>query len=458
MGLSENQTGRFGPNRTVWLVIFLLAAIQRIMLALVNREANDNHHEVMELLMSGLRSLDMSDCGECFNPKLFYVVCVGVFKAFRIYDADTQIVVAQFLNVAAGLATLWFLWTELVRYSKNSFCLYATFALIALNPRFIGINCQASNDSFAVLFSTVAIVFALRTLRTNRPRNCIVTWLALALAMLTKGTVWPAAVAVNLLFVGRALFMRESRMRYAAASLVTIALCLTSVNLGDYDFNSYQRYAHLGKGQPLHFFERTIVGRPGVISVVDSYLSFCLIDMIRYPVTTHGPGIEQRHRCSLWSQLYGRTQFIHFDGWPATWHATDQLTINIGRLAILFGLPTLGCLLFGMWLSFEDFFDRVRVDRWRHLAMGERYGPLLVVCGYTAFIILFSYNFRDFSAMKIIYILPGLVGFASLFLQGMDAAFSQHTAKVWQRLLMISVVILSILYITDIQILIDQLS
>jgi len=459
MAKNNQLNGRFGPHGLALVSIFIAAGSLRVWLAILNREANDNHHEVMQLLMSGLRNLNMSDCHECFHPKLYYVICVGLFKLFQLHDPNTQIVLAQMLNVTAGLTTLGFVWTELVRHSRDRWNLYAAFALVALNPRLIGINCQASNDSFAILFSTMAIVFALRTLRTNRPLDGLATCISLALAVLVKGTSWPAAVAVVMLFMTRALSMREWRLRYGAVGVATVAMCLAGVQFGGYDFGSYEEYAHLGKGEPLHLVEQTYVGRPGVVSVVDSYMSFRLIGLIRQPTITNGTEIDPRHRTSLWSQLYGRAHFIHFDNWPHSWRALGWITPRIGRLAMLLGLPSLGCLLLGVWVSCRDLHRGFKDGGVRYLGRGERYYPLLVGFGYIAFIVLFSYNYRDFASMKVIYILPGLVAFASLFLRGLDSACDpRFTPKIVRRSLRLALGYLALLYVVDISILLHQLS
>ena len=45
-----------------YLFEFAVAAFLRIQLSLVNREANDNHYEVVKLLLEGRSGLTMADC------------------------------------------------------------------------------------------------------------------------------------------------------------------------------------------------------------------------------------------------------------------------------------------------------------------------------------------------------------------------------------------------------------
>ena len=154
-----------------YLLVIAVALFQRGSLALVNREANDNHYEVMQLLSDGFRSLSMKNCHECFHPKMYYVVCVIVFKTLGVSDAGSQIVIAQFLNCVAGVITLWVVWLGLREQRAGKLSLFLTFAWVALNPRFIGINGQSSNDSFAIMFATIAIFFTWRLLRFDRSRG-----------------------------------------------------------------------------------------------------------------------------------------------------------------------------------------------------------------------------------------------------------------------------------------------
>jgi len=62
------------PCRFYWQIVvfvFVLAAGLRVSLAVYNREANDNHYEVVKLILDGRSGLTMADCHECFHPNCF---------------------------------------------------------------------------------------------------------------------------------------------------------------------------------------------------------------------------------------------------------------------------------------------------------------------------------------------------------------------------------------------------
>ncbi len=435
------------------LVVVCVATILRVSLALVNRQANDNHYEVIALLMDGLRHLDMTDCHECFHPKLYHATCALSLNLLRVEDRGTGIVIAQMFNVLAGLGTLWLIWLHLKTIAINSWLRLAAFSLVALNPRLIGINGQATNDSFAILFSTWAILSTFRYLRCPRLADFIQIEVAIVLAMLSKGTVWPAAIAIVISVFARAVFHADKRVLTASAGAATIAIALATIYAGDYDFENYDNYANLGKEQPLYWLEPTVVGRPGVTSIVDSYLTFRLVDLVQNPMITNGLPLVPLHRSSLWSQLYGRTHFIQFDNHPHSWRSNDSTVLNVGRAILLVALPFSVLWVYGMAVFVREFCWAVL--RWNKQYLGDpqRYLDLIIAAGYFCFIMLFAYNYRDFAAMKVIYIFPGIIAFTTVFCRGCEAINSRWMRGVFTGAL----IVLLLLYAIDVELLIRHL-
>ena len=455
-----------------WFV-FAIAAILRIQLSLVNREANDNHYEVVKLILEGRSGLTMSDCHECFHPKLFYYVCAAVDHSLGLVSESSRIVSGQLLNSVAGLITLGLvLWTlNASRFSAK--WQFWAFALITLNPRCIAINGQFSNDSFAILFATAAIFLTLRLLQAPSLWLGIGTQLVLICALMTKGTTWIVAIAMLFIFFFRAL-VEESKQQsrlYVCLYIVTVLNGLFSIQLAGYDFEHYDVYANLGRGKPLYFWEKTSVGRPGVQSIVDGYLTFRIVDLVRDPQITNERAIEQQHRTSVWTQLYARANFAQFEQHPKSWLTTDPNVMFIGRCSFVLGLLPLLFLLvglaFGSLRAMHELWLWVGQKRIEPEALAEKgietrsvssmgsvkaasalgsgngdspssqsliasqqssYARLfcsLVCLGYIAFIIKFTADYRDFAAMKLIYILPGVLPFALALLEGMQTAMDR---------------------------------
>jgi hypothetical protein len=286
----------------------------------------------------------------------------------------------------------------------------------------VAINGQLSNDTFAILFTTGTLWLTLRLLKAPSTGVAVVTQLVLSCALMTKGTTWVAVIAVALIFFVRALLdtARSQRLFYWRLLLVTSLNGWGSIAVAGYDFEHYDVYAKMGRGLPLYVWEKTNVGRPGVQSIVDGYLTFRLGSLLRDPQITNGLEIEQEHRTSVWTQLYARAHFAQFEQHPPSWLTNDPVVLWIARCSLVLGLVPLLFLLSGL--------ARLGVRAlvaWRTSdARDDDYATwlmALVVFGYLAFIVKFSADYRDFAAIKLIYILPGILPVALVIADGMQA-------------------------------------
>ena len=461
--MSEGNPLIQSPFRFYWQTVFLVfvvAAGLRVSLAVFNREANDNHYEVVKLILEGRRGLTMADCHECFHPKLFYYSCAAIVRTLGLTTESSVILAGQWMNTIAGLVTLGMVFLALNASPFQPGWRLWTFALIALNPRLIAINGQLSNDSFAILFATAAIFLTLRLLQAPSLWLSVAAQFMLTCALMTKGTTWVVAIAMLIVFFVRAL-LDDSKQRsrlFAGLYLVTALNGLVSIPLAGYDFEHYDVYANMGRDQPLHVWEKTSIGRPGVQSIVDGYLTFRIVDLVRDPQITNGVEIKQQHRTSVWTQLYARANFAQFEQHPPSWLTTDPNVIVIAKCSFVLGLLPLLFLLVGIvrgsLRSLSELWRWVKRQPSRASAgtrptessiqsafqsSGQLLPPpgqagrkaiqksnfaslfsLLVCLGYIAFIIKFTADYRDFAAMKLIYMLPGVLPFALALLEGMQ--------------------------------------
>ncbi len=279
------------------------------------------------------------------------------------------------------------------------------------------------SDSFAILFATAAIFFTLRLLQAPALWLSVAAQIMLTCGLMTKGTTWVVAIAMLIAFFVRAL-LEESKQRsrlFAGLYIVTALNGLVSIQMAGYDFEHYDVYANMGRGQPLNVWEKTSVGRPGVQSIVDGYLTFRIVDLVLDPQITNGVEIKQQHRTSVWTQLYARANFAQFEQHPPSWLTTDPNVMVIAKCSFVLGLLPLLFLLAGLARG-----SLRSLSAWRR--WGVPGGPLesnfaslfsLLLClGYIAFIIKFTADYRDFAAMKLIYMLPGVLPFALALLEG----------------------------------------
>jgi Dolichyl-phosphate-mannose-protein mannosyltransferase len=399
--------------------VFLIAATLRVSLSWVNREANDNHYEVIRLILEGRTGLTMLDCHECFHPKLFYSVCAFCFQLLSITDESSRIIAGQLLNSLAGMLTLVLVFLTINSSAYPAKWRFWIFTLIAINPRFIAINGQLSNDSFAILFATSAIYFTMTLLKTPSYWSAIVTQGMLSLALMTKGTTWVVGIAMLIVLLIRAMKdeSRKTSIFFVVLYVITSLNGLLSIQFAGYDFERYDVYANRGRGTPLYFWEKTDVGRPGVQSIVDGYLTFRIVSLLRDPQITNGVSNEQSHRTSVWTQLYARANFAQYEQHPKSWRTTDRNALSVAKCSIVLGLLPLAFL----WMGIASGFVRT-VGAWRTWGIRgfdySRFFCSLLCAGYIAFIIKFTADYRDFAAIKLIYMLPGVLPFSLAMLDG----------------------------------------
>jgi hypothetical protein len=456
------------PRRLeVWLVVVILAsaALLRLVLAVLNDEANDPHYRVVQLLLDGRRNLTVADCRECFHPKLYYAVVAWLVRLLGTESLFALERVGQLLSATAGGLTLWLVYRLLLRCPFSAAARLVVLALVAWNPALVAINVQLTNDSLAIFLGVAGTYAVVRYLDGRRLRYFGMAAVALALACATKGTTWVCGIAVLLVLATAALAQGGAGRRRLREHLLAPALLvamLGAISLSGYDFGSYRSYANLGARATLCFFRPTHVGRPGVVSVYDSYLSFKLVELLRFPYTRNGFPIQPPHRSSVFSQLYGRLHFLHFANWPPTWSPAGERHHLIGRWNILLGfVPT---SLFGLGLALRVG-NVVRTVR----GAGRRQWPgavdkvgllcLLLVLGSFAFIVFFTASYRDFSAMKPVYMFPAMFGFACLLAEGYQFVWSRWTAWPRARLVVWGVSSLLLLgYAADVLVLVAHLA
>ena len=60
-------------EKALILLIFIIALLLRFSLAVYNTQANDNHFEVIDIILKENKIPEREDCWECFQPKLFHL-------------------------------------------------------------------------------------------------------------------------------------------------------------------------------------------------------------------------------------------------------------------------------------------------------------------------------------------------------------------------------------------------
>ena len=422
------MTGMSRTQRFLFFAILAAAILTRVLLAYSNREANDDHMQVVHLILQNGSLPVKADCWECFQPKLFHFSMALLVRFLGVSNPDHQIVLIQFVNMLLGLELLWVVWTilkELEIGEMNGRIL--AFGLVALNPNLLTTSIQVTNDTFVIVFSSLAIYFAYHFIQRRRTLDFILMCLyaVTAASSKTNGALVIAGIAG---FLGlRAIFTRNFSLRWAGGDLLPaflfglVTLAVVVLNPLNQYYQNMQLY-----GQPVtlntipadfpQLLTPTETLRPGIVSIADGFATFKLPSLLIEPQITNDNKHYPAHRTSFWTILYGRSNFIQYDPWPKSWIDNSKDIRNLGR--VLYGLallPTIA-LLIGLVVALKGLLSRP-VPGFSKTAAGFF---LLVLAAFLGFTVLYALEYRIYTVIKTIFIFPAILSMAYLYVLGFD--------------------------------------
>jgi hypothetical protein len=443
------------------LVIFLLSVGLRLGMVSFNRQSNDDHMQVISLILKSGTLPFKSDCWECFQPKLFHYTAA---KILQITGADrlsqnNMILAVELINFLAGLVTLAVVEALIRRTSIKSETLKLLgFGLVALNPGLIGINSQATNDTFVILFSTLALYCTVRFFQKQKPGTFLLILLFSLLCISSKSNGWVTPIAITLALLIKTWIEKKHAARLWLTGFVFIAatLIFSILNPLNQYIPNIQKY-----GFPLQM-NVNIKSRPsfikptqkpcGMRSVLDAYFTFKFASLIQHP-RIENSGVRPAHCTSLWTVLYGQAYSVQYDNSLTTWSTSGDQGFDLYRaIFILTLLPTL-LFLFGVVLEIVVFLKSI-FKRDIVLATTTYYGlNLAAFIGFILFLCIYLFLFINLPIMKVIFIFPALVFTYSLFfmraVEFIDEKFKNRFR--WVRTIFtVWIVTLFILYAADI--------
>jgi hypothetical protein len=438
-----------------WIIGFAFAL--RAVLALNNMEAFDHHMDVVRAIADRHVWPGRDDFWEGFQPKLWHTVVAFIIEPLPTRNIKDFTRIGQLVNAFAGLGTLLFVRRFLadLRYSRET--RLVALALLAFNPMLIGVDAMATNDSFAILFSTWTLYFGYRWFSQASMRDF---WWMTAGAVLAVASKANALVTVIAVVCGFALAVllpewRRRRTAWTLAAFVSMVL-LAGICLAPY----YGHYRQYGSPfitnmapEPVHaqFLRYAPSKYPeweGVRSGVSWFFTFRFVDLVSLPQLR---GEFRMFRTSLPTLLYGRWNYVHM-GAPVLWENYSTPVVWLGRALVILGLLPAGYFLRGLvqgsWKLLTQLWRRERVG---HPEEPARWFLLLGALGYLAFIALYTYKFRNYTCAKAIYIFPGMLAFYYLLAE----AYEQRGAR-FRNLQRAALALLCSLYVTEILVVIHD--
>ena len=352
-----------------------------------------------------------------------------------------------------------------MRLNIGSYSRIIAFALVALNPKLIGINAQVTNDSFVILFSTLSIFTLWVYIRSPSLKTALGIAVFAALAGITKGSGLVLFIGVTVILAANLIGAWKGKQgikaRALSIALVVVLFTVTAGIFGPY----YSNYKTLGsptainiEKQPrAHFFEKTYVERPGVVSIFDSYFTFRLIDMLKRPHVTNDTAPTTLHRTSFWSQLYGRAHSVHFDYWPLRWQSDNSLVINTGRVILVLALVPTFVALTGFVTATKNSLVKLYSDGLPYFSRENDWIFSAFALVFLAMLLKITFDYREFATMKAIYIFPMLICVVKFIADGYEY-LNKVVSKGISRFIWLSLVFLTVFYTVDIVLLVGHLA
>jgi hypothetical protein len=460
-------------NQILNILFFSVALLSlSLQLALVryNRQSNDNHMQVVQLMLASPRLPQLQDCWECFQPKMFHFTVTRVVQVLGLTTLTPSglSLIAEIINLLAGLVTLAIAWVFIAHLSvKSKWLRLLTFGLVALNPAIIGINSQATNDTFAILFSTLAIYSAYVFLQRKRITTFFLTILFTVLGIATKTNAWVTAIAIVITLFIQAFSKPERHIKaatYAIAFLIAVPI-LTVINpLTQYVAN-YETYGkpilmNIGTLPLPPLFEKTKYNdRGGILSIQDGFFTFKFANLLEHPRIEYDHDNYPPNRTSFWTMLYGSAHSASFSNYPPSWSTTGTqgflLARGIFTLALLPTILLLVGAIMETFLVLRSIFKRDLI-----IVQTISYGLFaLTFIGYISFAILYALFYQTFLVLKAIFIFPALLTFPFLFLRAVEPAYTFLSKRIkWSiYILNVDMIALLILYVIDIVMLITRI-
>jgi hypothetical protein len=443
--------------------VLALAFALRLALALINMDAFDPHMPVVKAIAYEHRIPGKDDMWEGFQPKLWYATVAMILRVVPTHNIKDITRIAQGVNVIAGMATLWLIFLFLRRLKISDRAKLTALSLIALNPMLIGIDGQATNDSFVILFSTLALYFGVQFFEKPEWRSFGFMTLGAVLAVLSKGNALAPLIAILCTFAATALVKSERRnLAWASRAVLFVALVVGAMaTLAPYGENWFRYGSPFVTNMPpdpvpARFFVHVPTTEPrryveGVHTGFTWLFTFRLCEMLRQP---HMHSAPTPLSTSMWSILYGEWNFVHLDRWPYFWDDDSDALMWLGRALLLLALVPAGIFVAGGLQQAARAFRSLR-DRWQWDS--ARTLLVLTVLGQFAFVASYSYRGRLYEFAKAIFLFPALLGIAWVFALGVEGLERRLPSPRLQSLLNVTTVLLLVGYVADIcVVIVDQ--
>lgn len=425
----------------------------RVLVAMWSYEANDDHSEpVLSYMQTGTYPAADS-CWECFQPPVFYTFHVFLAKVTGSndsYDIHRQM---QWVNLIFSLAWVWVFLLFVRKIPLNPNVRRVSAAFILWNPRLAALSVQATNDSPVILLGACFTLLA--WLWLSEKKNIYGVWFILAAgaAAVVKGNgILLLIAALPVLLLGIRTIERSVVLKLSG---LLIAVVIASAFLGGY-VAKYKNYGtpflinqDKASPPPLSRDEVWFGKRAGIRSVRSGYLKFPFRSLMETPYQINDEPEFPVHRTNFWTLLYGNFYRVQFHNHPGSWRVLDSAwSHNVARILFVLGLIPTTMLIFGVFRSCV-----LTIRRRREIFNGadseirSHAFHLMMTLLFLAFILKYSYDYRDFGNIKPLFLFPAMLSMYYVFVGALNAI-----VKKWKRAtrwILVPIFLIGFLFILD---------
>src|SRR5262245_1799608 len=154
-------------RRTLVALAVGIGVAFRLVGAVYNTEANDDHMTVIRVMAAERRLPGPAEFWEAFQPPLYHGASAVGLILVKPGTPEGEVRIAQAISCAAGLATLALLLAFIRGLKLSGATSTLASALVSLNPALISVSIQATNDAFVILFVTAALYWGYLFFKTG---------------------------------------------------------------------------------------------------------------------------------------------------------------------------------------------------------------------------------------------------------------------------------------------------
>jgi 4-amino-4-deoxy-L-arabinose transferase-like glycosyltransferase len=342
-----------------------------------------------------------------FHPPLYYLLCAGLWWTLAWLEPRTVLKIISATFSMLGLLSA-FVSYRLARmyFPKRPILHLAAPLFVLFLPVHLYTAPMLGNESLNTVICSLALMYMVMTLRTERNAPVIVLGIVLGLGLLTKFTsvVYVMCAGVVLLI----WFARSHKWKRLFAWTAILAVSILII-AGPFYARNMRVYGNPVQMSRDYFatqrIENTITkGRRDLAA----YTSFDT-RILRNPTYISGPVLN-----SVWTGAFATTWYDAEGGWFLPFALGNPVVTRIGQALLILGLVPTILVLVGM----AEGVRHLIVRGWDDVLVCMAAATVLML----ALFVVYTYENRIFTAVKASYLLPAVVPFSFWFTLGLDVS------------------------------------